>query len=72
MTLVVLSWGRSRFEAEAAGGGGVLIVCCFVIQEDVVAKLKEVARMIASKVNASPFVGAVLMAAGVIGNSSPA
>ncbi len=51
---------------------GVLIVCCFVIQEDVVAKLKEVARMTASKVNASPFVGAVLMAAGVIGSSSPA
>ena len=51
---------------------GVLIVCCFVIRKDVIAKLREVARMIASKVTASPFGGALLVVAGVTGSSSPA
>ncbi len=35
----------------------MLIVCCFVIRKDVIAKLREVGRMIASKVTASPFGG---------------
>ena len=48
----------------------MLIVCCFVIQADVIAKLREVACMIASKVNEGPFV--VLTVAGVIGSTSPA
>ena len=70
---LVPSWGRSRFKAGMPEVWGVLIVCCFVIQEDVIAKLKEVTTcIIGSKVNEGPFVEAVLTVAGVIGSASPA
>jgi hypothetical protein len=51
---------------------GALIISGFVINKELGAKLKEVARMIKSAIDVCGLVGAVLVVAGVIGSSPPA
>jgi hypothetical protein len=51
---------------------GVFIIWSFAVQEQFVAKFKEVARMVKSLTTMNPLVGVFLFAAGIKVSSSPA